>query len=456
MSEQKTMINDLTKGNVTKQLLVFAAPFMLSNLLQTAYSLVDMIVIGQFVGSAGLSAVSIGSELMMLFTFIAMGFSTAGQIMISQFIGKDDRGSIKSTIGTMFSFIQALSIVITFIGLVLANWLLVVMNTPEEAYTQAYQYSIVCYIGMFFIFGYNTVSAILRGMGDSKRPFVFIAIAAVTNLILDLVFVAGFGLGAMGAALATVIGQALSFVISIIYLYRRRDAFGFDFKLASFKIDKTKLMPMLKLGFPMALQNMALSFSMLFVNSYINSYGLVASTVTGIGNKLRSLMSIVSISLSTAGSSMIGQNIAAEKYDRVKKIVRVSLICCFIFATFLSVIMELFPKQIFSIFDTDAEVLEWAPAYMHVAVVTFFSFVFMTPFNAVINGLGYATLSFVIGMMDGVVARIGLSLLMGIAMDMGIIGFWYGNALAGYVSAILGAAYYFSGRWKTHKLLIDN
>jgi Na+-driven multidrug efflux pump len=118
--------------------------------------------------------------------------------------------------------------------------------------------------------------------------------------------------------------------------------------------------------------------------------------------------------------------------------------------------MELFPKQIFSIFDTDAEVLEWAPAYMHVAVVTFFSFVFMTPFNAVINGLGYATLSFVIGMMDGVVARIGLSLLMGIAMDMGIIGFWYGNALAGYVSAILGAAYYFSGRWKTHKLLIDN
>ncbi len=455
MAEQKTMINDLTRGNVTKQLLTFAAPFMLSNMLQTLYSLVDMVVIGQYVGSAGLSAVSIGSELLMMFTFIAIGFSTAGQVMIAQFIGRNERRSISSTIGTMFTVIQLLSLVVTAFSLPLRDVFLNLLNTPPEAMSQARDYITVCFSGMFFIFGYNTVSAILRGMGDSKRPFMFIAIAAVINLVLDLVFVAGFDMGAFGAALATVIGQAVSFIVSLIYLYRRRETFGFDFRPRSFKVDKTKLVPLIKLGLPMALQHAAISISMLFVNSNINAYGVVASAVTGVGGKLQSLMSIVSQSVSTAGATMMGQNLGAGEHGRVKKIVHISHAVCLIFAAVLSVIMLMFPEQIFSIFNTDPEVLEMSHQYVYVEVVAIFGFALMCPYNALINGLGYSSLSFVIGLMDGVIARIGLSILFGTVFGWGITGFWYGNAIAGYVTVLMGGVYYFSNRWKTRKLLVD-
>ncbi len=456
MAEQKTMINDLTQGHVAKQLLKFSAPFMLSNMLQTLYSLVDMVVIGQYVGSHGLSAVSIGSEILMLFTFISMGFSTAGQVMIAQYIGRDDKKAISSTIGTMITFIQLLSLIVMALCLPMRDIFLRLMNTPPEALSEARDYITVCFSGLFFIFGYNTISAILRGMGDSKRPFLFIAIAAVTNLVLDLVFVAGFGMASFGAALATVIGQALSFIISLIYLYRRRVAFGFDFRPASFKMEKAKLTPLVKLGLPMALQHAAISISMLFVNSYINSYGVVASAVTGIGSKLRSLMSIVSQSVSTAGATMMGQNLGAGEHDRVRKTVHTSHAVCVSFAIVLSVILMIFPEQIFSVFNTDPAVLEMSHVYMPVEVLAFFSFALMCPYNSLINGLGYSSLAFVIGLMDGVVARIGLSLLFGNVFGWGIAGFWYGNSIAGYVTVLLGGAYYFSGRWKTRKLLIES
>lgn len=452
---QQTMINDLTKGNVTKQLLTFAAPFMLSNVLQTVYSLVDMVVIGQYVGSAGLSGVAIGSELVSLFTFISMGFSAAGQVMISQFVGRNERKSISSTIGTMFTFIQVMALFLTAVCVMLRHTFLDLMNTPPEAYSEALAYVTVCYSGLFFIFGYNTVSAILRGMGDSKRPFVFIAIAAVTNLVLDLVFVAGLGMSSLGAALATVMGQALSFIISLIYLYHRRVAFGFDFRPASFKIDKTKLVPLVKLGLPMALQHAAISISMLYVNSAINAYGVAVSAVTGIGTKLRSLMSIVSQGVSAAASSMMGQNLGAGKHDRVIKIVHVSHAVCISFAALLSAVMLMFPEQIFMIFNDDPEVLAMSHQYMIVEAIAFFSFAFMCPYNALINGLGYSSLAFAIGIVDGVIARIGLALLCGVVFDWGVAGYWYGNAIAGYATVILTGIYYYTGRWKTRKLLVD-
>jgi putative MATE family efflux protein len=291
-------------------------------------------------------------------------------------------------------------------------------------------------------------------MGDSMRPFIFIAIAAVINFLLDLLFISVMGMEAFGAALATIIGQAFSFIASIIYLYKKREAFGFDFKLKSFALRWDKLKPMIKLGFPLALQFAAISISMLFVNSYINSYGLIASAVTGIGNKLRNVMSIFTRSIATAGSSMVGQNMGAGKPDRVKQMVRTASIICLSAGILVSGIFLLFPKQIFSLFDRNPEVLAWAPRYMWTLALTFMSFSVMSPFNAVINGIGFAGLSLVIALVDGVVSRIGLSLLLGITFNMGIEGFWYGSALASFMTGIIGGIYYFSGKWKTRKLII--
>ena len=448
-----TLIRDLTQGSVTRLLLIFAFPLLCSNLLQTVYNMVDMIVIGQFVGREGLSAVSIGGDVLHFLTFLVMGFSNAGQVILSQYIGAGNRDRIRGTIGTMFTvtFISAVGLtIVCYLGL---DAFLHAMNTPEECFDYARQYGLTCVLGLVFIYGYNLVSAILRGMGDSKHPFIFIAVATAVNLVLDLVFVAGLGMGPFGAALATVIGQGVSFLWAIFYLYRHKESFGFDFKPASFKPDPEVLPKLIRLGLPMILQSAAINFSMLFVNSYINSYGVVASAVTGVGNKLGSITAVVTNALSTAGSSMVGQNLGAEKYHRVPKIIGVSMVIDLAFAALLSFLTICFPRTIFGLFNSDPQVLDMAMTYIPVAVLLYVGFAMRSPFFALINGSGNAKLNLIVGLLDGVICRVGLAMLMGLAMGMGIMGFWLGNAFAGYMPFLIGGVYFLTGKWK--RRLVD-
>ena len=443
-----TIIRDLTQGSVTQLLLVFAFPLLCSNLLQTFYNMVDMVVIGRFVGKTGLSAVSIGGDVLHFLTFLVMGFSNAGQVILSQYIGAGQHDRVKGTIGTMFTVTFGMAVVLSIFCSIFLDNFLQLMNTPAECLQYTRDYSFICVLGLIFIYGYNLISAILRGMGDSKHPFIFIAVATVVNLILDLVFVAGFGMGPAGAALATVIGQAVSFLWAIFYLYRHKEAFGFDFKLQSFRPDPVVLPKLVKLGLPMILQSAAINFSMLFVNSYINAYGVVASAVTGIGNKLGSITAVVTNALSTAGSSMVGQNIGAEKYHRVPKIIGVSAIFDVAFALLLSFLTVFFPRTIFGFFNSDPEVLDMAMTYIPVAVLLYMGFAARSPFFALINGSGNARLNLIVGLLDGVICRVGLAMLMGLAMNMGIMGFWLGNAFAGYMPFLIGGVYFLTGRWK--------
>ena len=448
MENNKTMARDLTQGSVTKLLLTFAFPLLCSNLLQTVYNMVDMVVIGQFVGKTGLSAVSIGGDVLGLLTFLVMGFSNAGQVLLSQYIGAGRYDRVKGTIGTMFTLTFGMALVLSVACGLFLDRFLILMNTPEECLQYAWDYSFICILGLVFIYGYNLVSAILRGMGDSKHPLMFIAVATVVNLVLDLAFVAGLGMGPGGAALATVIGQGVSFIWAIIYLYRRKEAFGFDFKLSSFRPDRAVLPQLVKLGLPMCLQSAAIHLSMLFVNSY----GVVASAVTGVGNKLGSITAVVTNALSTAGSSMVGQNLGAEKYHRVPKIIGVSAVLDIAFALVLTALTVFFPRAIFGLFNSDPEVLDMAMTYIPVAVLLYIGFAARSPFFALINGSGNAKLNLIVGLLDGVVCRVGLAMLMGLVMDMGIMGFWLGNAFAGYVPFLIGGVYFLTGRWKRKRI----
>lgn len=450
----KTMINDLTEGKVGKRLIKFAIPFILANLLQTCYNLVDMIVVGQYCGQAGLSAVSVGGDLLNLFVFSAMGLCSAGQVIISQYVGKKEYGKLNNTIGTFSTFMIALAAVFTVLGLIFKETFLELMHVPDEAFKQAYEYTVVSYAGLVFVFGYNVVSSVLRGMGNSKAPLVFVGIAAVVNLILDYILVRYFNAGAAGAAAATVFGQGIAFICAVVYLYKRRDEFGFDFKLKSFIPDKEILKTLLRLGIPMALQTCAINLSNLFVNSFINGYGLVASAVTGVGNKINNIATIVTHAVSAAGSSMIGQNYAAGKKQRVVKIVGTVALYGLSFALILSVIMIFFPEQVFAIFDSSYETVSMASTYSIIAVLSFFGFASRAPFLALINGQGNATLGFAIGVADSIVARICISLLLGIVFDMGVMGFWLGAVLAGYTYTIVGGIYFFSGKWKKRQLAV--
>lgn len=437
-----------------RQLLAFSYPFILSNLLQQAYNMADMIIVGQFVGSAGLAAASSAGELAVLFLFLCMGFSSAGQIIISQHIGAGNRERIGPAIGTMFTFLFLLGVVLTVIPLIGCDTFLRWLNVPGESFDYAHDYAVVCFWGMVPVCGYNVVGAILRGMGDSKHPFIFIAIASVLNVILDLIFVGPLGMACFGAALATVISQTVSFIISIIFLYRRREAFGFDFKLRSFAMRREELRTMISMGLPLSLQLAAISGSMLIVNSYINALGVIAASATAVGNKITIVANIMSGAMNTAGSSIVAQNFAAGKTSRVSKTLGCILIICVSFCAFLSLLLLIFPEQIFSIFDSNPEVIALSHLFAPVGAFSLFGFATRPAAMALINGIGNSRLAFICGIVDGIFARIGFSLLFG--ATMGVVGFWLGSALAGHVFGVIGLIYYLSGKWKTRKPLVQN
>ena len=453
-ASKNTLMRDLTQGSVTKQLLIFSGPLVLSGLLQMIYNMADMVIAGQFVGDIGLSAVSIGGDVLGLLTFVAMGFSSAGQVMISQYMGAGRRDQIRRLIGTMFTLLLGCALVMTVGCVVAREQILSLVNTPAESLSEARYYVTTCILGLVPIYGYNLVSAILRGMGNSKHPFVIIAIASVMNIALDLLFVGVFQMKAFGAALATVIAQTTSFLWALWFLYRNREHFGFDFKLKSFAVDREILGPFIQLGIPMMLQSAAVSFSRLYVVSWVNTYGVTASAVTGVGNKLSMFTGVVAHALSAAGGSMIGQCIGAEKYERVTRVLVISFLFNAVFSTVFSVATVLWPNVVFGMFTSDQSVLEMSLLYVPVAVVQNLGNTLRPPMFGLINGSGNSKLNLAVALLDGIVARIGLALLLGLVFQMGIQGFWYGDALAGTVPFFIGGVYYLSGKWKTNKYLI--
>ncbi len=435
-------------------LLSFSLPFVFANILQQAYNMADMVIVGQFVGTAGLSAASSGGELATLFFFFALGFCNAGQVIISQHIGAGEHEKIGKSIGTLSTFIFLIAAVFTVIALCLCDKLIELVNIPPEARDYAHDYCFVYFLGMIPVFGYNLVSAILRGIGDSKHPFLFVAISAVLNIILDLIFVGPLHMACFGAALATVLSQTVSFLISLVFLYRRRASLGFDFHLSYLRPDRREMSGIVKLVLPLSIQGVAISFSMLFLARFINAYGVVVSAVTAVGNKLTLLATICSSAMMTAGNSVVGQNFAARKLDRVSKTLGCILIIDTVFCLVLSLILILFPEQVFALFDRNPAVLSMSHQIVPYICVSIFGFGTRAAAMALINGIGHSRLSFVGGVIDGIVARVGLSIFLGMTLGMGIRGYWLGNALAGQVFGIIGAVYYFSGRWKTRKLLV--
>ena len=284
-------------------------------------------------------------------------------------------------------------------------------------------------------------------MGDSKHPFIFIALASVINVVLDIVLVGPLGMGPLGAALATVVGQAVSFFFALRLLYKNRSQIHFDFRPAHFRISKHVIRPLMSLGVPMVIQSAAITFSMLFVNAYVNAYGTVAVAVTGVARKLESMIGVVSQAISSAGGAMVAQALGAGKTKRVPKIVYHALWIVAIPAGVFALVTVLKPEWLFGLFSDDPKVLEMALGYVPVAMVQYLGATLRPASFALINGSGNSRMNLAVALLDGFVCRIGLSLLLGITLGWGIRGFWYGNALSGLVPFLIGFSFLLSGKW---------
>ncbi|MBQ7931272.1 MAG: MATE family efflux transporter [Clostridia bacterium] len=452
----KTLSKDFTQGNIARQLLLFALPFMASNALQVLYSTIDMIIVGEYVGTPGLSAVSQSSLILNFATMVCLGFSNAGQVLISQALGAKKRKEMNDIIGTLFVLIVILALILSGFILVFRLWIMDIMNMPAESYDMALDYLIICGAGLIFTAGYNMVSAVLRGMGDSKRPFLFIGIASVVNLVLDILFTGILQWGVAGAAWATIIGQAVSFLFSLFYLFRHREAFGFDFRKESFIINRHYTKMIAGLGTPMAIQSGCINLSMMFVNSMVNDVGVVASATFGVGVRIDDIANKISQGIQHAAMPMVSQNIAAKQEKRSQQVVYFAWMYSIAMTVIFMILYLGFGKELFMMFSDDPLVHEMSGTFIKAILWMFPALAIMRGTSAFIQGIGNARLSMVLALLDGVILRIGLSWLCGIALDWGFYGFVLGYGVAAYGCAIPGMLYFLSGAWKKRKTLADD
>lgn len=451
----KRVGTNLTEGVIWKVLLNFALPIILTNVIQQLYSMVDLMIAGKFIGGAGTIGVSTGGELSDFMTPVAMALSSAGQIYIAQLVGARKTREVKDTIGTLLTLSFLVSFVLMIAAILFCDPFLRLMNCPELGFEQARGYLIITALGYPFIFGYNAICGVLRGMGEARRPLLFILVAATVNIFADLLLVVVIPLEAAGTAIATVLSQLGSFAAAFLFMYRRRDVFDFELKLRYFKIEAKAAKTIVRLSVPQLCRSLLVRVSMMYVNASCNVYGPIYSQTNSIGNKIQKFLEIIMQSIDTASASMIGQNLGAKKQERAAKTVWTTLWMSLIVAVIASVLAWIVPRQMFSLFTNEEAVKELGVVFMHIMTIHFFCSAFVGAFQSMVTGCGFVELGFGIGVLDGVICKIGFSLIFLNLLGVGETSFWWGTAVSRFLPGLLCLWYFLSGKWKKRKMLSE-
>ena len=446
---KETMIRDMTKGPLFRQLVTYSVPIIVGNILQSLYNVVDMLIVGNYVGAGGLAAAGLGGLMQMLVMMIGMALGFGGQILLSQQVGAGEKENIRRTIGTLLSITFLSAVALGVVGLVLTDLMMKLLNTPAAVWADTRRYYRTCCFGVIFVYGYNGLGSILRGLGQSKLPTFFVAIASVLNILLDYVFVARTSMGVAGAALATVIAQGVSFLFSLTYLVLHRESFGFDFRPSSFRIGRRTLTAILKISAPMMGFTLVMSLATMFINSNINVYGVAASAVDSIGNKLFMVCNCVCMGVYSGGAAIIGQCFGAQLPERIRKAFLMTVWLSLICRAVVAAVIVCFPERIFGFFTDDGEVLSMAGRFMLIEALMFLGMALAGGPFALFEGLGRTDLEMWAGVLENLVVKVLVSIAM--AKLIGVYGYWLGMAIAGYTTPVCGFIWYWSGRWKKQK-----
>ncbi len=446
MSTEKSTL-DLTSCPIAGGLIRFSLPFLASSILQTMYSTVDTIVVGQFVGSAGLTAVNNVTYICNAAGNIGLGASAGSAVLIAQYWGAKNDEGIHRTVGTALSISCAMAVVISLFVSLLIGPLLTLINIPAEAYGQAHSYLRIRGACFIISFSYNSITSFLRGMGDSKRPMYFVAVASIVNVFLDLLFVAVLGMGAGGAALATVISELCALLWAFLYLRKHQPGL-LTLNPNQYKPHIPTAKIVLKVGIPSSFQYLFIDLSFVFVNTIINGYGVIAAAAVAVGSKVVNLGQTGISALSTGVGTMAGQNIGAGKPDRAGKTVNVGVLCSLIIGTVMFILIQIFAGPLVRLFNSDAEALtESIRCLRYLSLMMFPSALFFI-YVAIATASGFTTFSMFCHVLDGVVVRVALSLILTELVGLGLVGVYLGMGLAPSLSAIIAGSYFYIGRWK--------
>ena len=308
--------NRLTEGNIASALFRFAVPFLIANALQSLYGAADLFVVGRYCAAESVAAVSTGTQVTQIITSLATGLTLGGTILVGQYMGSRDYDRVKEMIGTTFTVFAAAALVLTALLLAFKEPVLTMLDTPAESFALTDTYVTICGLGTIFICGYNAISAVLRGYGDSARPMAFVGLACALNIALDIVFVKYLAMGVAGTALATVLSQAFSMAASVVYLKRAR--FIFDFKLKSFRPVGALAKELARVGIPISFQEMLIRISFLYLTAVMNRCGVYAAAVVGIGSKYDVFAMLTATSMANALAAFTAQNMGAGKRERAR------------------------------------------------------------------------------------------------------------------------------------------
>lgn len=414
--------NALTKGSVLKALVTFTVPFLLANVLQSLYGAVDLFVVGQFCDAQAVAAVSTGTQVTQIVTSLVTGLTLGGTILVGNYTGMERWDKVKEAIGTTLSVFAVVAVLLTALMLLFEAPLLTVLNTPAESFEATMDYVAICAWGNFFICGYNALSAILRGYGDSVRPLYFVAVACVANVILDVVFVAGFHLGASGTALATVISQGLSMFLGIAYL--KRHAFLFDFKPASFRIARPMAKELARVGIPISFQELMVRISFLYLTAVMNGCGVYAAAVVGIGAKYDVFSMLSATSVANALAALTAQNMGAGKPARAWRFLWYGLAfalgAAFVFWTWA----QWNPESMIRLFSDDPGVIAAGVPYFRACSYDYLMVAFVFCLNGYLNGRSKTLWTMVSCTCGALFLRIPLVWYVGnhFAQDLGMLG----------------------------------
>ncbi|MDE6603111.1 MAG: MATE family efflux transporter [Lachnospiraceae bacterium] len=366
--------NTLTEGSVGKNLIRFALPYLLACFMQTFYGMADLFVVGLYNGSQTTTAVAIGSQVMHMLTVIIVGFAMGATVRIGRHVGAEDSRAAAKTVGVSVAFFAMFAAALTVALLLCVNLITGVMLTPAEAVEETRLYLGICFAGVPFITAYNVISSIFRGAGDSKRPMYFVAVACVVNIVLDFVLIGGMGLGAAGAALGTVLGQAVS-VLFAFGMLKRRDL-GFQVTRRDIRADRETISQILKVGGPIACQDGLIQVAFIVITVIANSRGLVASAAVGIVEKLIGFLFLVPSAFLSAISAITAQNMGADKPERARASLGYGLIITMSWGALCALYSQFLPQTLVGLFTRDAAVLAAGCAYLR-------SYAFDTLFAAV-------------------------------------------------------------------------
>lgn len=351
------MEKNLTSGSVWKTVLHFSLPFFLSYFLQTLYGMADLFIIGQFNGVESTTAVSIGSQVMHMLTVMIVGLAMGATVMIGQAIGAQKNEQASKIIGNTVSLFMGLSVILTITLLVLIEPIVTIMSTPTEAVEGTISYLMICFVGIPFITAYNIISSIFRGMGDSKSPMYFIAVACLANILLDYLFIGALGLGAAGAALGTTLSQTISVIVSLAVIMKRK--MGIRLTRTDFRPDKGTIQGLLKIGIPVALQDGFIQISFIVITIFANRRGLNDAAAVGIVEKIIGILFLVPSSMLQTVSALCAQNIGAGKHDRARQTLRYAAVIAVTWGIAACAVMQFQAEPFIRLFskDSDAVVL---------------------------------------------------------------------------------------------------